>query len=732
MNANDRFIGRVFDTRYRILSRLGTGGMAAVYLAEDQELGRRVAIKILDDRHANDVGFLERFRREAQNAASLSHPNIVAIYDRGEAEGSSYIAMEYLEGPTLKDLIVREGPLPIPVAIDYVRQILAAVGFAHRNGIVHRDIKPHNVLVGEDGRCKVTDFGIARSGASEMTEVGSIVGTAQYLSPEQARGGPISPASDLYSTGVMLYELLTGTVPFAGEQPLEIAMKHLNGVPAAPSTHRRGIPRELDSIVLRALAKTPAARYRSAEAFDAELASFARGIAPSAETEAAATALLTGGSADVGSSTAIVPPDQAAKVTKPGGAYYGYQPPGRSRRKRPRVWPWLLALLAVTAIGAGAYFGYTKIQTRLDASAPAIIPFVEGLREEQAITKIRDAELTPDVRRVAHQKVSADYVISQAPPAGEKTTKGNSVRIRVSTGLPKATVPDVRNMKESEAIAALQQALLVPQVFEIESSKPIGRVMAQDPKPGTKVAQKARVRINVSRGQKPVGVPSLAGLTFDQATQTLQDAGFTTGRTDVESNEAAGNVVGSLPGEGALLRPGQRVTLLVSKGPRAISVPDVNGLDRADALVTLKSAGLVPIVVTQDTTDPVDDGVVIGQIPIAQDEVQPGTVITITVGKLLVAPSVQVPDVSGFDEAGAVSTLEAARLRATVVPVDTTDPAQEGVVLDQQPAALESAEPGASVTITVGRLVAAPPDTTPATPPARTTAAAAARPLPKA
>ena len=301
MNANDRYIGRVFDGRYLVLSRLGTGGMAAVYLAEDQELGRRIAIKILDDRHANDAGFLERFRREAQNAASLSHPNIVAIYDRGEAEGSSYIAMEYLDGPTLKELIVRQGPLPIPVAVDYVRQILAAVGFAHRNGIVHRDIKPHNVLVGDDGRCKVTDFGIARSGASEMTEVGSIVGTAQYLSPEQARGGPISPASDLYSVGVVLYELLTGTVPFAGEQPLEIAMKHLSGVPAAPSTHRRGIPHELDVIVLRALAKSPTDRYRSAEAFDTELAAFSRGAGASGETEAAATALLSGATTASGS-----------------------------------------------------------------------------------------------------------------------------------------------------------------------------------------------------------------------------------------------------------------------------------------------------------------------------------------------------------------------------------------------------------------------------------------------
>ena len=733
MNANDRYIGRVFDTRYRILSRLGSGGMAAVYLAEDQELGRRVAIKILDDRHATDAGFLERFLREAQNAASLSHPNIVAIYDRGEAEGSSYIAMEYLEGPTLKDLIVREGPLPIPVAIDYTRQILAAVGFAHRNGIVHRDIKPHNVLVGEDGRCKVTDFGIARSGASEMTEVGSIVGTAQYLSPEQARGGPISPASDLYSAGVVLYELLTGTVPFAGEQPLEIAMKHLNGVPTAPSTHRRGIPRELDSIVLRALAKTPAARYRSAEAFDAELASFARGIAPSAETEAAATALLAGATAEVGASTAIVPPDRAARGTKPGGAYYGYQPPGRDkRRRRRRIWLWLLALVAVAALGVGAYFGYTKLQDRLNANAPAIIPFVEGLRKEQAVTKIEDAQLTPDVRQVADQKVPADYVISQDPPAGEKTTKGNSVRIRVSTGLPKATVPDVRNMKESEAIATLQQARLVPQVFEIESSKPIGRVMAQEPKPGTKVAQKARVRINVSRGQKPVGVPSVASLTFDQATQTLQDAGFAAARTDVESNEVAGTVVGSLPSEGALLRPGERVTLLVSNGPKAIAVPDVSGLDRNAALVTLKSVGLVPIVVTQDTTDPTEDGVVVDQTPIAFAQAKPGAVVTIIVGKLFVAPSVQVPDVNGFDKAGAVNALKAAGLEAIVVLTDTTDPAADGVVLDQQPAALESATRGTTVTITVGRLAAAPTATTPGTTQPTKMAATTARALPNA
>src|SRR5216117_2869464 len=240
--------------------------MANVYLAEDQELGRRVAIKILNERHANDDQFVERFRREAKNAAGLSHQNIVSIYDRGEAEGTYYISMEYLDGRTLKELILSRGPTPIPVAIDYTRQILAALSFAHRNGIVHRDIKPHNVVVGPDGRLKVTDFGIARSGGtSQMTEAGSIIGTAQYLSPEQARGAPVDQRSDIYSVGIVLYEMLTGSVPFTGDTPLEIAMKHLSATPMPPSEKREEVPHELDSIVLRALAKDPADRYRSAE-----------------------------------------------------------------------------------------------------------------------------------------------------------------------------------------------------------------------------------------------------------------------------------------------------------------------------------------------------------------------------------------------------------------------------------------------------------------------------------
>src|SRR6186997_2679360 len=302
--------------------------MADVYLAEDQELGRRVAIKILNGRHANDNQFIERFRREAKNAAALNHPNIVSIYDRGNAEDTYYIAMEFLDGRTLKELIVGRGAAPINVAIEYARQILSALRFAHRHGIVHRDIKPHNVLVDGEGHLKVTDFGIARAGASQMTEEGSIIGTAQYLSPEQARGTQVDQTSDLYSLGIVLYEMLTGEVPFTGESPVEIAMKHLSDTPRPPSVLRPEIPPDLDMVVLRALAKSPEDRFQTAEEMDAELERVAAGAGVTAETADAATAVLSG-TAMSNAPTAIVPPRRPPARAR--SSYRYAEPPPRRR-----------------------------------------------------------------------------------------------------------------------------------------------------------------------------------------------------------------------------------------------------------------------------------------------------------------------------------------------------------------------------------------------------------------
>src|SRR5439155_325406 len=462
MAVSDTLIGSVFDGRYRIVRKLGTGGVADVYLAEDQELGRRVAIKILNDRHAADDSFVERFRREAKNAAGLSHPNIVSIYDRGTAAGTYYIAMEYLDGRSLKELIVARGPAPIKIAIEHARQILGAIGFAHRHGIVHRDIKPHNVLIGPEGRLKVTDFGIARSGASQMTEVGSIIGTAQYLSPEQARGSPVDQRSDLYSVGVVLYELLTGQVPFTGDTPLEIAMKHLSEVPKPPSELRPDVPHDLDLVVLRALAKDPADRYPTAEQMDADLERVLTGMPVGAETAEAATAVLSGSGVIAAAPTSVITrPTQGApsRPAPPGGTppagYYGYE--GPPRRRRP-IWPWILAVLLLAAAGGAAWFAYTKIHDQLSSSKPVPVPNVIDLNVQLAKNKLVDHGVVPREKLSFDDTVPKGVVFDQSPIAGAKLAKNSPVQITVSNGPPQVPVPSVIGKNRDDAIATLTNA----------------------------------------------------------------------------------------------------------------------------------------------------------------------------------------------------------------------------------------------------------------------------------
>src|SRR2546421_5781734 len=477
MAVQDTLIGSLFDGRYRIQRKLGAGGMANVYLAEDQELGRRVAIKILNERHANDDQFVERFRREAQNAAALAHPNIVSIYDRGEAEGTYYIAMEYLDGRSLKEMITSRGPAPIPVAVDYARQILAALRVAHRQGLVHRDIKPHNVLVDDEGRVKVTDFGIARSGPSQMTEEGSIIGTAQYLSPEQAQGAPVTPASDLYSVGIVLYELLTGTVPFTGESPVELAMKHLSKVPEPPSRIRAEVPRDIDFVVMRALAKAPSERYQTADEMDADLARVARGVSVSPETEEAATAIIA---RPITAATVVKPP-----VPPRPPVYYDYDEP--VERRRP-FWPWLLALALVVLAGFAGWLAYNQIRKQLNATKQITVARYISERESVARDQILNAGLKAHIVRRPSTAQPPTFVYDQEPSSGNKIPKGNTVTIFVSTGVAKVHVPDVRNKDSTDAAAAIAALGLKPDVHQVPSAKDPGTVVAQAPGPGTKVA----------------------------------------------------------------------------------------------------------------------------------------------------------------------------------------------------------------------------------------------------
>jgi eukaryotic-like serine/threonine-protein kinase len=636
MAVSDTLIGTVFDGRYRIIRKLGAGGMADVYLAEDQELGRRVAIKILNDRHAADDSFIERFRREAKNAAGLSHPNIVSIYDRGEAEGTYYIAMEFLDGRSLKELIVGRGPAPIKTAIDYARQILAAVGFAHRHGIVHRDIKPHNVLVGSEGRLKVTDFGIARSGASQMTEVGSIIGTAQYLSPEQARGAPVDQTSDLYSVGVVLYEMLTGQVPFTGDTPLEIAMKHLSEVPKPPSELRPEVPHDLDSVVLRALAKDPSERYQGADEMDADLARVLEGLPVDPETETAATAVLSGSGVLATAPTSVLTkPTVAAPRTVPPGAgppagYYGYE--GPPRRRRP-IWPWVLSILLLLAAGAAAWFAYTKIQDQLDANKPVTVPKVAGIEESLAVDKLRAAGLVPQVARAFSDEVVKGEVIDQSPSAGEKVAPHSNVDITVSKGKETVTVPSVIGKNRDDAISTLVNAGLDPRAFPVASSKAVDTVTGQDPPAGKVIEKGSRVRINYSSGPAEIDVPSVIGLQFEQASSALQAQGFAVARRDVDSERPKGEVVDQSPSSQA--PKGSTITLSVSKGPPMSTVPDVTAQDEDSASSTLEQSGFVVQVQRQDVQDPGLEGIVLSQSPTGGSKAKQGSTVTITVGRLV-------------------------------------------------------------------------------------------------
>ncbi len=629
ITAGDDFAGR-----YRLLRKLGSGGMADVWLAEDRELGRRVAIKILHERYANDEQFVERFRREATHAAGLSHQNIVSIYDRGSINGSYFIVMEYVEGRTLKELLVARGTCPVPVAISYARQILAALRFAHRNGIIHRDIKPHNVIVDHEGRIKVADFGIARAGTtSQMTEAGSIIGTAQYLSPEQARGAPVDESSDLYSIGIVLYELVTGKVPFTGESAVEIAMKHLSHVPETPSHIRHEIPHDLDLVILRALAKDPADRYRSAAEMDRDLELVARGDAVGKETAEAATMVLSGASEPTAMTQV---PRRPPAIGGGGERYRAYDTPVERGRS---IWPWLLGLGLALALAAGGYFGYQKIQDQLHNARPVRVEQYTGIKLANAEALVRRDHFEPHVVREPNADVEPGTVFAQQPVEGTSLGRGSQVTLIVSTGKPKIAVPGVVGKSLADAVAALTNAKLTANPQNVPSDQPTGTVIAQDPRAGTVVVEGSRVRINVSKGPKQVFLPSVVGLSYDQASAQLQTAGFAVRRVDVQSDQPANTIIEQTPAGNTLVGVNASVTLKVSKGPATQTVPDVINLDSATAQATLETAGFKVKIVFTDTTDQTQDDHVVTQTPAGNTEAKPGAKVTITVGRFVAPPT---------------------------------------------------------------------------------------------
>jgi eukaryotic-like serine/threonine-protein kinase len=593
----------VVDGRYRVLHRLGSGGMAEVYCAQDLQLGRKVALKILYRRFAEDGEFVERFRREASSAAGLQHQHVVAVYDRGEYDGTYYIAMEYLEGRSLKTIIQQEAPLEPDRAIDLTIQVLRAARFAHRRGIIHRDLKPHNVIVDADGRAKVTDFGIARAGASDMTQTGSIMGTAQYLSPEQAQGHAVSAASDIYSIGIMLYELLTGRVPFEGESAVTVALKQVNERATPPSAYNAAVTPELEEAVMRALEKDPTRRYPDADAFIAALQA-----------------------ARDGTATAVLAPLPPPPIDPPVEAYVYPEEPLAPRESRDgRWWLWLLAVL-VAALGLAAVL-------LLPGTQKVAVPTVVGADQANAEAKLRQEGFHVDtVQKTAEQP--SGQVIGQDPTGGTKAKKGSTVTLTVSAGPQQVAVPQVVGLTVSSARGRLSKAGL--QASEREQNSDTveqGRVISVSPSEGQKVDKGSSVTLVVSSGKPQVQVPDVVGKSFDEASSTLQAAGFKVTRVDKESDKDPGTVLSQNPKSGGRIDSGSTIALTVAKAPSEVPVPDVTGEDAPAAIAALSGQGFVIDQQSKDVPTPDGDGVVLEQTPAGGKKAKKGSKVTIVVGK---------------------------------------------------------------------------------------------------
>ena len=613
----------VVDGRYRIVERIGSGGMADVYRAEDTHLGREVALKMLHRRFAQDAEFVERFRREAKSAAGLQHPNVVGVFDRGEHDGTYYIAMECLHGRTLKDVVHDEAPLDQLRVIDLGVQILAAAAFAHKRGVIHRDFKPHNVIVDDEGVAKVTDFGIARAGASEMTETGSIMGTAQYLSPEQAQGHAVGATSDLYSIGVMLYELLTGRLPFAGDSAVAIALKHLQEPPPPMSSEDLAIEPNLDAVVMGALAKDPAARWQSADDFAAAL----EACRPYVEAHAA------GG--PVTENTAVFAPlpvaDPAtAAVGVAAGGPPAPEPRVREERTRRRRWPAVaLALLVLALMGLMAYAFSRPEQVE--------VPKVVGLNLTDARERLDKAGFE-EVRVEREQSLArVDSVLRQDPDPGEQAAKGDIVTLAVSSGPGKVRVPSVRNLSQRAAFKELERAeLKVTADPQPSSSVKKGSAIGTSPKEGTEVDRGSRVRLFVSSGPEQITVPNVVGLSRSSAESRLDREGLSVQVQTQESDKPKDEVIAQSPAQGTKLNSGDRVTITISTGEAevpTVDVPDVEGLSERDALRMLRSQGLTGTVRERKTEDEGEDGTVIVQRPGAGAQLETGQNVVIVVGR---------------------------------------------------------------------------------------------------
>ena len=609
-----RRVPQVLAGRYEVAQRVGVGGMADVYLAQDTKMGRQVALKILHPQYAGDESFVERFRREALSAAKLQHPNIVQIYDSGQQGDFNFIVMEYVEGRSLKDYLTEEGPLEIAEANRIAREVLTALAYAHRSGLVHRDIKPGNILMSDDGKVQVTDFGIARAEAgSTMTQTGMILGTAYYLSPEQAQGLQLDGRSDIYSLGVVVYEMLTGRRPFEGDSPVSIAYKHVREMPRPPSHHRADVPQPLEAIVMTAMAKRPEDRYSSAALMRRDLEAFAAGR-------------------EVTATMRVPTVDDGTQVLRT---------VGRLERQAAQRPGWLVAV-ALALLAAGLALGTWSLVTLMSTVVGRVeVPKVVEREPDAANRIIRSQGLEPSFQEGEFSESTAEGLITrQEPPTGRRVARGSQVKYWVSLGRPIVDVPNIVGKSLEDGLRELERVglRLGDRTSEFSTEQPAGTVLRQNPRSGVDARTGDRVDVTVSGGEEARPVPNVIGLEETQAVEVIANAGFRVNRIrESHPSVARGVVFDQDPpptqedGTQTQAPLGSVVDIFVSEGPEQFPMPNVIGRSENDARQELEDMGLRVRVVHQ--FDPGPEGRVVGQDPSAGTTVRRGQLVEIRVSE---------------------------------------------------------------------------------------------------